>query len=133
MKIFLVEDSDVIRAHLRDALSTLAGAEVLGEAHGQDDAIAGIAATQPDAVILDLTLAQGNGVEVLRRIRPLYPALRIVVLTNRTEAQYRNRCLALGADLFLDKSRDFESLPGQLATLAASARNQAIPKMDVMK
>lgn len=115
MKIFLVEDSDVILAHLRRIVSEIPGAEVIAEANSQDDAIAGIEASRPDVVILDLTLARGNGIEVLRRVRPRWPALRIIVLTNKSAPQYRNTCLALGADAFLDKSRDFEDLALHLA------------------
>ncbi|HJV49927.1 MAG TPA: response regulator transcription factor [Noviherbaspirillum sp.] len=117
MKIFLVEDSDMILGHLRRTVSEVPGAAVIAEAAGQDDAIAGIAAHCPDVVILDLALAAGSGIEVLRRIRPLHPALRIIVLTNKNAPQYRSKCLALGADLFLDKSRDFETLAQHLAAL----------------
>lgn len=123
MKIFLVEDSEVILAHLRHIVSEMPGAVVLGEASRQDDAVAGIAATRPDVVILDLGLAQGNGIEVLRHVRSLQPALQFIVLSNKAAEQYRNRCLDLGAHLFLDKARDLENLPRHLAALDVTPSN----------
>jgi DNA-binding NarL/FixJ family response regulator len=121
MKIFLAEDSEPVLARLRRMVSEIPGAAVLAEARGQDEAIAGIAATRPDIVILDLRLAQGSGIEVLRRIRPLRPELRIIVLTSQGAAQYRDSCMALGADLFLDKVYDVERLPHHLATFGSAA------------
>lgn len=118
MKIFLVEDSGVILAYLRQVVSEIADAEVMAEAASQEAAIAGISLMQPDVAILDLTLASGSGIEVLRHIKRRHPVIKAIVLTNRSEAPYRDRCMALGADLFLDKSRDFEQLKQHLATLA---------------
>jgi DNA-binding NarL/FixJ family response regulator len=117
MKVFLVEDSEIILAYLRRMVAEVPGAVVQGEASRQDDAVAGIVATTPDVVILDLALAQGNGIEVLRRVRPLQPDVTIIILTNKCAAQYRSRCLALGADHVLDKSHDMEILPRHLAAL----------------
>jgi DNA-binding NarL/FixJ family response regulator len=114
MKIFLVEDGELILGYLRRMLSEVPGAALLGEARGQDEAIAGIEATRPDIVILDLALAQGSGIEVLRRIKPARPELRVIVLTSHSEPQYRDRCRALGAEAFLNKALDFESLPQHL-------------------
>ncbi len=119
MKIFLVEDNDVILTRLRNTIAEVPGAEVIAEADQQDEAVAGIEAARPDVVILDLTLARGNGIEVLRRIRPLRPNLRIIVLTNKSDPAYRSRCMALGADLFLDKTREFEQLPRHLAAFTS--------------
>jgi DNA-binding NarL/FixJ family response regulator len=119
MKIFLVEDSETILVHLRRTVAEVQGASVIGEANEQDDAVAGITATCPDVAILDLTLARGNGIEVLRHVRPLRPEMRIIVLSNKSAPAYRNTCLGLGADLYLDKTRDFEDLPRHLAALAS--------------
>ncbi|GAB3538005.1 hypothetical protein GCM10027343_02610 [Noviherbaspirillum agri] len=120
MKIFLVEDSEVILGHLRGVVAEMAGAEVLAEANSEDAAIAGIAALRPDVAILDLTLASGSGIEVLRQVKQRQPDVKVVVLTNRSEEPYRRKCMGLGADLFLDKSRDFERLKQCLVTLGVA-------------
>lgn len=122
MRVFLVEDSRVILDHLRAAVSEVAGAEVAAEAGTERDAIDGICATRPDTVILDLSLASGSGIEVLRRAKAALPEIRVIVLTNKVGAQYRKTCMALGADAFLDKSREFGILGQHLRNLVASRR-----------
>lgn len=122
MKIFLVEDSDMILARLRGLVSEIGGAEVVAEADSQESAIAGISAACPDVAILDLTLASGSGMEVLRHVKEQHPEIKAIVLTNRSEVPYRKRCMALGADLFLDKSRDIESLKLHLKVLSSTLR-----------
>lgn len=119
MKVFLVEDSPVIRERLREAVALVDGAEVVVEAETELEAVRGILERRPDVVVLDLALAKGSGVEVLRQVKAAQPAIKVIVLTNKTEPQYRNRCMALGADRFLDKARDFGKLGMHLAALAS--------------
>jgi DNA-binding NarL/FixJ family response regulator len=115
MKIYLVEDSELIRARLRHIVDEVPGATVVGESDNEEHAVARIALTRPDVVVLDLRLARGSGFELLRRIRPLWRDLRIIVLTFNSAPPYRRQCKALGADLFLDKARDIEHLAAHLA------------------
>lgn len=119
MKVFLVEDSRPIRDHVHAVIAEVAGAAVIAEATTEADAIEGICATRPDAVILDLTLARGSGIEVLRRTKSVLPEMKVIVLTNRADKQYRKTCMALGADCFLDKSREFGMLGEYLQELVA--------------
>ncbi|HEY0845479.1 MAG TPA: response regulator transcription factor [Noviherbaspirillum sp.] len=118
MKVFLVEDSAAIRDHVRATVSEVAGAEVVAEAETESAAIEGICRTRPDAVILDLTLPRGSGIEVLRCTKQLLPDVRFIILTNKADLQYRKKCMALGADYFLDKSREFGSLGRHLRDLS---------------
>lgn len=108
----------MIRERVRDAVVQVRGVHVVAEAANEQDALAGILSRRPDVVILDLALAAGNGIEVLRRTKAALPEVKVIVLTNRTEPQYRKTCLDLGADRFLDKSRDFASLGPELSALA---------------
>jgi DNA-binding NarL/FixJ family response regulator len=121
MRVFLVEDSPAIRERLHDVVFQMDGAQVAAEAATESDAVQGILALRPDVVILDLTLAAGSGIEVLRKVKTALPALKVIVLTNKTEPQYRNKCMALGADRFLDKSRDFGSLRAHLSELCTGS------------
>lgn len=65
---------------------------------------------QPDVVILDLELATGSGLEVLRFIRQSKRKTLVIVLTNLSHPHYRRKCLAEGADYILDKSVEFEEV-----------------------
>lgn len=123
MKVFLVEDSLRIREQIRTTVSD-AGGKVVGESAGEADAIASIADQPPDLVVVDLQLQEGNGIGVLRKLRQAYPRLPLLVLTNCTREHYGERCLAAGANWFLEKNSDypqFEALIRQLSTQASSS------------
>jgi DNA-binding NarL/FixJ family response regulator len=107
LMVFLVEDSLAIRARLAATIRGIEGAELVGEAGTVGAAIDGIRAKRPGAVILDLQLEDGSGLEVLRAVHPAAPALHVAVLTNYATDQHRRACMNAGAEYFLDKSSDF--------------------------
>ncbi len=107
LMVFLVEDSPVIRARLAALIRTIEGAALVGEASTVGGAIDGIRSTHPSAVILDLQLEDGSGLDVLKAVRAWAPALHVAVLTNYATDQHRRACMDAGAEFFLDKSSDF--------------------------
>ncbi len=107
LKVFLVEDSVMIREHLAQTIREVTGAELVGEAGTVEDAISGIRFTHPSAVILDLQLPDGSGLEVLNAMHATSPAMHTAVLTNYATDQHRRACLNAGAEFFLDKSSEF--------------------------
>ncbi|MBE0619671.1 MAG: response regulator transcription factor [Burkholderiales bacterium] len=107
LMVFLVEDSPAIRARLAATIRAIEGAELVGEAGTVGGAIDGIRSTHPSAVILDLQLEDGSGLEVLKAVRACVPALHVAVLTNYATDQHRRACMDAGAEFFLDKSSDF--------------------------
>jgi DNA-binding NarL/FixJ family response regulator len=123
--IFLVDDSDVVLVRLRTMVQA-AGFDVVGDASRVGDAIDGIRKHQPHIAILDLELLNGSGLDVLRRVRSELPALVVIVLTNHASEPYRAKCLAAGANHFLDKSYDFERIPALLAGRGAVAASSTL-------
>jgi DNA-binding NarL/FixJ family response regulator len=117
MKVLIADDSPVITERLTDLLKEVAGVQVVGHATDVSEAIESIAALSPDAVILDLQMPGGSGLDVLRAVRAVYPGMSVLVCTNYPYAQYREECMHAGADFFLDKSADFEKIPGILRGL----------------
>lgn len=107
LQVFLVEDSPAIRARLAATIKGIEGAALVGEAGTVGAAIDGIRATHPGAVILDLQLEDGSGLDVLRAVYPAAPELHVAVLTNYATDQHRRACMDAGAEFFLDKSSDF--------------------------
>lgn len=105
--VFLVEDSPAIRARLAATIRGIEGAKLVGEAGSVGAAIDGIRSTRPSAVILDLQLEDGSGLDVLRAVYPAAPGLHVAVLTNYATDQHRRACMDAGAEYFLDKSSDF--------------------------
>jgi DNA-binding NarL/FixJ family response regulator len=107
LTVFLVEDSLMIRAHLAQTILELEGTELVGEAGTIGDAIKGIRSSHPGALILDLQLEDGSGLDVLRTVHPGLPAMHVAVLTNYATDQHRRACMDAGAEFFLDKSSEF--------------------------
>jgi len=108
IKVFLADDSLPIRQRIAGMLSP--SNVVVGEAETPKDCIAGILATHPDVVVLDVQLEGGQGLEVLRAVRRADPHVAFVVFSNNSLPVYRERYLAAGAARFLDKSTEFDQL-----------------------
>lgn len=117
MKVFIVDDSRAIVERLTLLLDDVPGVQLVGHASDVPQAVQRIQETMPDAVVLDLHLPGGTGLDVLRAIRPLQPTLRVLVCTNYPDSEYRQKCMAAGADYFLDKSTEFEKIPAILHEL----------------
>ncbi|WP_158218758.1 response regulator [Roseateles aquatilis] len=114
LTVVLVEDSLTIRRQLLHRLDAVPGLAVVGEAGDEATAIALVAHLRPDAVLLDLSLAQGgSGLAVLRTLRRQGYAGQVHVLSHQTEA-YRPAVLAAGANGFFDKAEELDDMLRQL-------------------
>lgn len=96
-------------------LSELDEVEFVANASNIKTALHLIQTKKPDLVILDIQLEEDapeeNGINLLITLRRKYPNLIIAMLTSHNEPQYKNTCLAFGADYFLDKAQDIDQLP----------------------
>ena len=125
MRVFLVEDADLIRERLIEMLRAVPGVELAGEAASVQPAISLILAARPDVVILDMQLADGSGLDVLRTLRRDAAEMVVIVLTNHAEDCYRELCLSAGARYFLDKSAQAGLLPDILRHLTPGTHTNA--------
>jgi len=110
MKVFIVDDSTVLRERVIEMLSELPGIEIIGHAQNVSDALSAIKKLNPDVVILDIRIPGGSGIDVLQDIKKEKEAPMVIILTNYPYPQYRKKCLGLGADYFFDKSTEFEKV-----------------------
>jgi DNA-binding NarL/FixJ family response regulator len=117
MKVIIADDSQVVVERLADLLRDVPGVELVGQAGDVPGTIRCIQQMKPDAVILDLQMPGGSGLDVLRAIRPDHPAVQVLICTNYAYPQYREECLAGGASYVLDKSAEFEKIPTILREL----------------
>ena len=108
MQVFVVEDSIPVRERLLALLQALPGTEVVGHAADAEAAIRGILSVRPDVVLLDLSLAQGSGFDVLRAVRPAAPQIDFYMLSNFSAYPYRSLAESLGARGFFDKTKELE-------------------------
>jgi two-component system, OmpR family, response regulator len=122
-RILLIEDSEVLSRRLLDLLSDPGSISVAAHAATQSEAISLLKEHVFDVLVVDIELAEGNGVAVVRNARQLYPPAAqplIIVLTNYASDFVREHCFAAGADFFLDKMRDI----AQLKALVASGQSK---------
>jgi two-component system, NarL family, response regulator DevR len=82
VRVFLLDDHDVVRLGLRDLISVEDDMEVVGEAATAAEALERIVELEPDVAVLDVRLPDGNGVEVCREIRSAHPGVRCLMLTS---------------------------------------------------
>lgn len=117
MRVFIADDSRIVVKRLADLLDEVPGAQLVGQAGDVLEAVVGIQKLKPDAVLLDLQMPGGSGLDVLRAVRAAYPHLYVLVCTNYPYQKYREECLTAGANFFLDKSAEFEKIPAILREL----------------
>jgi DNA-binding NarL/FixJ family response regulator len=114
LKVFITDDSATVRERLVAMVSALPEITVVGQAQDGPEAVDAIRRTRPDVVILDVRMPGSNGIDVLRRLKKMQPAPKVIMLTNYAHRQYREKCEAAGADFFFDKSTEFDQIPQAL-------------------
>ena len=121
MKVYIVEDSPVLRERVIESLEETGNSRIVGSADTEDDAVSGIIDSVPDAVVLDIQLREGNGLNVLRRLRNIDLEVRplVIILTNYNYPEFRYRAMTAGTDYFFDKATEFH----RVAEIIGSLRN----------
>ena len=118
--VYVVEDAPLVRERLIEMLDATPGTQVVGAATRADDAILGILEQQPNVVLLDLRLAQGNGLDVLRAVHPAAPEIVFYMLSSFSTEPYRQLAVRLGAQDFFDKATEFERVRDIIAARSAT-------------
>ena len=117
--VFLVDDSPLVRERLHEMLGSVADVQIVGQATTAAEAVFGILDARPDIVLLDLSLAEGSGFDVLRAIRDQAPEIEVYLLSNFAAYPYRQLAERLGARGFFDKSSEFGLMRDVIARRAA--------------
>jgi len=103
-RVLLADDHALVRAGIRALLSTIEGVEVIAEAGNGREALQLIRELQPDIVLLDITLPDLSGLEVLKESKKDFPDLRVIILTVHEAGEYAMEALRSGAAGYLPKS-----------------------------
>lgn len=122
LKILVVDDSILISNRLKNLLSELEYVQFSGHAENYEDALIFTDALRPHILLLDVNLTAKSGIDVLKHVKKYYPSIKVIMFTNQSDGYYRKLCNNLGADYFLDKSSEFDSLIGLLEEIYESTK-----------
>jgi len=123
IRLALAEDHTIVRWALREALSKADDIEVVGEAGTAAETLAMIQNVKPDVLLLDLTLPDKSGFDVLAELRSQDSSPLVVVLTWHTEPSYAARAIAAGAHGYVNKAVEPAAL---LESIRAVSRGEQI-------
>ncbi|MGW4394103.1 response regulator transcription factor [Amycolatopsis nivea] len=103
LRVFLVDDHEVVRRGVADLLDEDERITVVGQAGNVSQALARIPALQPEVAVLDVRLPDGNGIELARELRSRLPELKCLMLTSYTDEQAMLDAVMAGASGFVIK------------------------------
>jgi two-component system, NarL family, response regulator DevR len=119
VRVFLLDDHEVVRRGLRELLEADDGLEVVGEAGTAQEAIARIPPTRPDVAVLDVRLPDGDGIEVCREVRSSHPEIQCVILTSFTDDQALLQAILAGASGYVAKQLKGDDIVDAVRRVAA--------------
>jgi DNA-binding NarL/FixJ family response regulator len=103
IRVFLLDDHEIVRRGVRDLLAVQEDIEVVGEAGSAAEALARVPATRPDVAILDVRLPDGDGVSVCRELRERMPEMAFLMLTSFADDDALFDAIMAGASGYLLK------------------------------
>jgi two-component system, NarL family, response regulator DevR len=119
IRVFLLDDHEVVRRGLRDLLEVEGEFEVVGEASTAAQALARVPAIKPQVAVLDVRLPDGDGVSVCRELRSRMPQLACLMLTSFSDDEALFDAIIAGASGYLLKQVGGTDLVGAVRTVAA--------------
>jgi DNA-binding NarL/FixJ family response regulator len=119
VRVFLVDDHEVVRRGVAEVLEDDAGITVAGEAGSVAEALARVPAVRPDVVVIDMRLPDGDGAELCRGLRERVPGLRCLILTSYSEQDALDAAVRAGASGFLLKQVRGPALVSAVRTVAS--------------
>ncbi|HRE25880.1 MAG TPA: response regulator transcription factor [Anaerolineales bacterium] len=110
LRIILVDDHQILRDGIRALLEGEPGVSVVGECGSGAEALALCAKEPPDLVVLDLSLPDMSGLDVLRQLQETQPGIRVVVLSMHTQREFVLQAIARGCAAYVPKATAHTSL-----------------------
>lgn len=113
LRVLLIDDTVLILQQLQSLLEGVKKVAKTATATSAEQALAMLEKFQPHVMVLDISMPGMGGIEMLRQISMNKHLTRpvVIMLTNNTFSGCKDECMRLGADYFLDKSRDFMMIP----------------------
>jgi DNA-binding NarL/FixJ family response regulator len=124
LTVYIVDDSKVMRERLTESVTDIAGVKIVGQSGDPFEALNSIRKFHPDVVILDIRLPRRSGIDVLKDIKENPSAPIVIMITNYPYRQYRQGCMAAGADYFFSKIEEFEMIRETLSRIGFRNQNK---------
>jgi DNA-binding NarL/FixJ family response regulator len=121
--ILIVEDHPIFRMGIKDMIDHEPDMQVCGEAEDVDTAIGQIQSLKPDLVIVDLSLKNSTGVDLIKEIHDRFPSCAALVLSMHDESLHAERCLQAGAKGYIMKQEASESVVEAIRNIMAGHIN----------
>jgi DNA-binding NarL/FixJ family response regulator len=122
IQILLVDDHPIVRQGIRSLLSTYPDLHVVGEAASVAEATTLIQHTTADLILLDIRMADGTGLQVLRTLRATAKAIKVLIITSFDDEEYVLEALQQGADGYVLKNASDETLVHAIRTVMSGER-----------
>jgi DNA-binding NarL/FixJ family response regulator len=119
IRVFLLDDHEVVRRGVRDLLESEGDIDVVGEASSAAEALVRVPAVKPDVAVLDVRLPDGDGVSVCRELRSQLPDLRCLMLTSFADDEALFDAILAGAAGYVLKQVRGADILGAVRTVAA--------------
>jgi DNA-binding NarL/FixJ family response regulator len=116
-RIFVVDDHPLIREGLAAQIANDRKLALCGEAEGVEEAISSIAGSRPDLVIVDISLRNGSGLDLVKRLKAISPSLLILVWSMHAESLYAERSLRAGARGYVNKAESAGQIMDAIRTV----------------
>ena len=117
IRVLIADDHALVRAGIRALVEKIEGVLVIGEAGKGSEALDLVRQLKPNLILLDITMPDGGGFEVLDQISKKHPDVKVIVLTVHEAGEYANRALRAGAAGFLPKSAASTELEQAIQTV----------------
>jgi two-component system, NarL family, invasion response regulator UvrY len=122
IRVVIADDHPLVRAGLRQVLADEPDIEVVGEAADGDETVAVLGATEPDVVLLDITMPGAPFPGLLRLLRSAFPRVEVLIVTMHGEDQFAVRALKEGAAGYLTKQQPPQEVINAIKQIAGGGR-----------
>jgi DNA-binding NarL/FixJ family response regulator len=110
IRVFLVDDHPAILVSIRDRIEETLDIEVCGTETSSNDSFRQIEDLQPDVAVVDVSLEDGHGLDLVQNIRSQFPDVNVIVFSMYDEKVYAERAIRMGASGYLMKNEPLEEL-----------------------
>lgn len=123
LKVLSIDDSNTITTHLNYLFKDLEMVEWIGHAYNIEEGKSKVQHSFPDVILLDIMVNEESGFDLLSFVKSNFPEIKVFMLSNLTDQIYVKKSKQMGACHFIDKSYEFETIPGLLIDALESKKS----------